>query len=70
MFEKETLELVAGATAATSVATKGDSYTLRMEEEGSRKNWALETLVTPINHTSLGPTLRLLVRSENKSPIV
>lgn len=37
---------------------------------GKQEEWALDDLVTPINHTSLDPTLSLLVMSENKSLLV
>lgn len=51
------------------MAMKEGSLHTKMEDERS-KNWALDDLVTPINYASLDPSLRLLVMSENKSPIV
>ena len=57
MCEKEALELVVGVVATT-------------EEEKSQKNCALDDVVTPISYTSRDPSLRILVMSENKSPIV
>lgn len=50
-----------GAFAAL-LYLKGASSHTKDTEKKSKTNWALDDLVTPVNYTSMDPTMRLLFR--------
>lgn len=62
--ENEVLELM-GGTFAVIFCPWREQLPTEDTAEKSKKNWALDDLVTPINYTSLNPTLRLLFMEEN-----